>query len=123
MKTLTVVEDNLDNLLLVRALLGKEYRLLTYEDGRAALEGLNEERPDLVLLDISLPGMDGNEVLKRIRANAALADLPVIALTAHAMNGDRDRFLSAGFDDYLTKPIIDADHFKSIIQNLICKAG
>ena len=67
-----------------------------------ALEG-----PDLVLLDISLRGMDGLEVLQHIRAHARLPKLPVIALTAHAMAGDRERFLAAGFDGYLTKPIID----------------
>jgi two-component system sensor histidine kinase/response regulator len=73
----------------------------------AALEGLAKDRPDLVLLDISLPEMDGTEVLRRIRADAALGQLPVVALTAHAMTGDRDRYLRAGFNDYVTKPIVD----------------
>jgi two-component system, cell cycle response regulator DivK len=63
--------------------------------------------PDLVLLDISLPGMDGTEVLARMRSVPAWRDLPAIALTAHAMAGDRERFLGFGFDSYITKPIVD----------------
>lgn len=69
--------------------------------------GLSRSLPGLVLLDISLPGMDGSQILQHIRADDALRDLPVIALTAHAMTGDRERYLAAGFDDYITKPIVD----------------
>ena len=76
------------------------------EDGLAlALDPL--ESVEFVLLDISLPGMDGLEVLRQVRAAPALQGLPVIALTAHAMAGDRDRFLQAGFDAYVAKPITD----------------
>jgi CheY-like chemotaxis protein len=70
---------------------------------------MRNDSPDLVLLDISLPGLDGVEVLRILRQDAALRGLPVIALTAHAMAGDRDRFLDAGFDDYVTKPITDEE--------------
>jgi CheY-like chemotaxis protein len=107
MTTIAVVEDNADNRMLLQALLGAEYDLVEYENGLDALAGLHASRPDLVLLDISLPGMDGNEILDRIRADADLRSLPVIALTAHAMTGDREKFLAAGFDDYVTKPIVD----------------
>ncbi|HEX5970475.1 MAG TPA: response regulator [Gemmatimonadaceae bacterium] len=107
MTTIAVVEDNADNRLLLRALLGDEYDLVEYENGIEALAGLRASRPDLVLLDISLPGMDGNEILDRIRADSGLCSLPVIALTAHAMSGDREKYLAAGFDDYVTKPIVD----------------
>jgi CheY-like chemotaxis protein len=109
MKTIAVVEDNADNRLLLRSLLGDDYRLVEYEDGAEALAGLRGDRPDLVLLDISLPGMDGEAVLAEVRADPSLRDLPVIALTAHAMAGDRERLLGAGFDDYLTKPIVDEE--------------
>ena len=107
MKKIAVVEDNPDNRLLVRVILEPFYEVTDYETGFAALEGLQREQPDVVLLDISLPEMDGAEVLRRIRADAKLKHLPVIALTAHAMSGDREKYLQIGFDDYVTKPIVD----------------
>jgi CheY-like chemotaxis protein/HPt (histidine-containing phosphotransfer) domain-containing protein len=107
MKKIAVVEDNPDNRLLVQVILEPLYEVVEYETGFAALEGLPKDRPDLVLLDVSLPEMDGTEVLRRIRADENLRRLPVIALTAHAMAGDREKFLAAGFDDYVTKPIVD----------------
>lgn len=107
MKHIAVVEDNPDNRLLVRVILEPAYEVTEYESGFLALQGLQQRMPDLVLLDVSLPEMDGAEVLKRIRADDRLAHLPVIALTAHAMAGDREKFLAAGFDDYVTKPIVD----------------
>ncbi|HEX6640012.1 MAG TPA: response regulator [Thermoanaerobaculia bacterium] len=107
MNTIAVVEDNADNRLLLHALLDGAYRLVEYENGFDALAGLRADRPDVVLLDISLPGMDGNEILAQIRADDSLRSLPVIALTAHAMTGDREKYLAAGFDEYVTKPIVD----------------
>jgi two-component system, cell cycle response regulator DivK len=107
MTTVVVVEDNADNRLLLQALLGDRYRVVEFDNGMDALTGLTASLPDVVLLDISLPGMDGNEILARIRADERLRSLPVIALTAHAMTGDRERYLSAGFNDYITKPIVD----------------
>jgi CheY-like chemotaxis protein len=74
-----------------------------------------------VLLDISLPGMDGNEILQRIRKDENLRNLPVIALTAHAMAGDREKFLAAGFDDYITKPIVDESQLVASIERLLKK--
>jgi len=106
-RRLALVEDNADNRLLMHALLDDRYDLTDYETGAAALAGIPAQRPDLVLLDISLPEMDGTEVLRRLRADPALAGLPAVALTAHAMAGDRERYLGAGFDDYVTKPIVD----------------
>ena len=107
MTTIAVVEDNADNRLLLQAILEGLYDVVEYENGADALAGLSASLPDLVLLDISLPGMDGNEILSRIRKNDALKRLPVIALTAHAMSGDREKYLAAGFNDYITKPIVD----------------
>ena len=107
MNTVAVVEDNADNRLLLQAILDGLYDVVEYENGVDALAGLAAKLPDLVLLDISLPGMDGNEILARIRADEHLKKLPVIALTAHAMAGDREKYLSAGFNDYITKPIVD----------------
>jgi len=116
MKKIAVVEDNPDNRLLVRVILEPLYEVAEYENGATALEGLQQQKPDLVLLDVSLPEMDGTEVLRRIRADARLQDLPVIALTAHAMTGDREKFLAAGFDDYVTKPILDETLLLEAIQ-------
>ena len=107
MNTVAVVEDNADNRLLLQAILDGLYEVVEYENGIDALAGLSASLPDLVLLDISLPGMDGNEILARIRADEKLRRLPVIALTAHAMAGDREKYLTAGFNDYITKPIVD----------------
>lgn len=107
MRNLAVVEDNADNRLLLQAILDGEYSLVEYDNGVDALAGLSASLPELVLLDISLPGMDGNEILLRIRADEKLRHLPVIALTAHAMSGDREKYLAAGFNDYITKPIVD----------------
>ena len=119
MPTLAVVEDNADNRLLLQAILGDKYDLVEYENGTDALAGISGRKPDLVLLDISLPGMDGNEILRRIRGDAGLRGLPVIALTAHAMSGDREKFLAAGFDDYVTKPIVDEGHLFTAIERLL----
>lgn len=119
MSTIAIVEDNADNRLLLRAILGDLYELVEYENGPDALAGIARTRPDLVLLDISLPGMDGTEVLKAIRADAKLSGLPVIALTAHAMAGDREKFLSVGFDDYVTKPIVDETQLFGAIKRLL----
>jgi len=104
---IAVVEDNPDNRFLVQALLEDTYEISEFETGQEAVSGLLEDNPDLVLLDISLPEMDGTEVLQWIREQEVFKDLPVIALTAHAMAGDREKYLAAGFNDYVTKPIID----------------
>ena len=105
---IAVVEDNADNRLLLQAILGDAYDLDEFENGRDALEALARgQPPQLVLLDISLPEMSGVEVLRRLRADPRLRAVPVIALTAHAMAGNRESYLAAGFDDYVSKPIID----------------
>ncbi|MEO8337278.1 MAG: response regulator, partial [bacterium] len=119
MNTVAVVEDNADNRLLLQAILDGLYEVVEYENGVDALAGLAAQLPDLVLLDISLPGMDGNEILARIRADDQLRRLPVIALTAHAMAGDREKYLSAGFNDYITKPIVDESLLLSAMEKWI----
>jgi len=116
---LAVIEDNPDNRLLLQALLNDVYDIEEYEDGPTALAGMSTARPALILLDISLPGMDGSEVLRRIRSTPELGDLPVIALTAHAMSGDRERFLGEGFNGYVTKPIVDEELLFTAIRELL----
>lgn len=107
MKRLMLIEDNPDNRLLLRFLLEGRYELQDFDNGPDGLAALRARMPELLLLDISLPGMDGLAVLKEIRANPDWLGLPVIALTAHAMSGDRDRYLALGFSDYVSKPIED----------------
>ena len=104
---ISIVEDNPDNRLLVQALLEEYYDLSEHETGTSAIDGLIQDAPDLVLLDISLPDLDGTDVLVWIREQEELKDVPVVALTAHAMAGDREKFLGQGFNDYVTKPIVD----------------
>ena len=119
MKTIAVVEDNRDNRLLLRAFLADRYEITEFENGPSALDAFRARLPDLVLLDISLPGMDGMAILAHIRADEALQKLPVVALTAHAMTGDRERFLRAGFNDYVAKPIVDESVLHATIEKLL----
>jgi len=116
-----LVEDNRDNRVLVRALLSELYILHEYETGFAAMEALKTSVPDLILLDISLPGMDGIEVLTRLRQDERLRNKPIIALTAHAVSGDRERFLEVGFNDYVAKPIVNEEAFLQSIKRWLSK--
>jgi two-component system cell cycle response regulator DivK len=101
-----VVEDNDKNRKLVRDVLtAKGYRLIEAETGEDGLRLAHEQRPALVLMDIQLPGIDGIEALRRLRADAATAAIPIIAVTASAMTQDRQKILAAGFDAYQSKPI------------------
>jgi two-component system, cell cycle response regulator DivK len=101
-----VVEDNELNMKLFRDVLGATgYRTLEATTGGEAVELATEHAPDLVLMDIQLPDFDGVQALGRLRANARTATIPVLALTAQAMDGDRERFLAAGFNGYLSKPV------------------
>jgi len=102
-----IVEDNDDTRLIVRTILEAVYDVDECANGQEALERFMRRPPDVILLDISLPGIDGLEVLARLRADERLARLPVVALTAHAMVGDRERFLAQGFDGYASKPILE----------------
>ena len=103
--TILVVEDNPDNMITLRAVLGDHYNILEATDGKKGLKAVLEERPDLVLLDISLPVMDGYQLVKEIKENKDVRDIPVIAMTAHAMKGDKEKIIAAGCDDYISKPI------------------
>jgi two-component system cell cycle response regulator DivK len=123
LKRIAVVEDNADNMLLVRVLLEEHYRITEFSDGVTAMKEMRQYPPDLVLLDISLPEMDGLEVLAHMREDDVLSALPVIALTAHAGVGDRAKFLAAGFNDYVTKPIVDEALFLAAIAGQLRDAA
>ena len=106
MAKILVVEDNeMNRDMLVRRLRRRGFELVEATDGRVALEMAQAEGPDLILLDMSLPEMDGWEAVGYLKADEALQHVPVIALTAHAMTGDRERALEAGCDEYAAKPV------------------
>lgn len=105
-KPILYIEDNPQNMRLVRKMLKiGGYEMLEAVDGLSGLDIAFKENPALILIDINLPDIDGVEVTKRIKANEDLYHVPVIALTANAMYGDKERFLEAGCDGYLAKPI------------------
>jgi two-component system, cell cycle response regulator DivK len=110
-----VVEDNEKNMRLFRDVLeAKGYRVIEATGGVPAIEMASEQLPDLVLMDIRLPDVDGIEALRLLRADERTAPIPVIALTAQAMHGDRERFLGVGFDDYISKPVDIADLARTV---------
>jgi protein-histidine pros-kinase len=118
-----LVEDNEINRLLAKKMLGHAGHQVTIaENGQKALDRLLEQPFDLVFMDIQMPEMDGLEATATIRANPAWRHLPVIAMTAHAMTGDRERFLAAGMDDYISKPI-HIDEVKAAITRQIERAA
>jgi CheY-like chemotaxis protein len=119
MTKIAVVDDNADNRLIIRTILEDQYEIIEFSSGMEAIEGFRKDRPDVVILDISLPEMDGTEILRRLRDDPQLFDLPVIALTAHAMVGDREKYLSAGFNDYVAKPILDMNILFTSIQRWV----
>lgn len=118
MRTILVVEDVALNRDLVTQLLEDDYRLLFADDGLAALDIAARRKPDLVLMDLSLPKLDGFEATRRLKADAATAKIPVIVLSAHAMKGDAERAREAGCDDFLTKPIDEDLLFAAITKQL-----
>jgi CheY-like chemotaxis protein len=103
---IVVIEDHPMNMELMTYLLKSfGHTVLPHDEGDGAVELIRNQRPDLVICDIQLPGVDGYEIARQLKADAALAGIPLIAVTAYAMVGDRDRLLEAGFDGYLSKPI------------------
>jgi CheY-like chemotaxis protein len=116
MRRIAVVEDNPVNRLLVRTILENRFDVVEYETGAAALDGLSRHPPELVLLDIFLPDIDGPAVLRSLRADPALANIPVIALTGNDKPGDRERFLIAGFTDYVVKSLTAAEVLLDTIE-------
>ncbi|MEK7841760.1 MAG: response regulator [Deltaproteobacteria bacterium] len=114
-KKVLIVEDNEQSMELFRDLLiSKGYTVIEAMDGEVALEKALIETPDLILMDIQIPKIDGVEVTRRMRNYPALNNTVIIAVTAHAMKGDRESFLKAGFNDYIAKPI----NIKAFLQTI-----
>jgi len=109
MRNALLVEDNVDNCDLVVAFLENLYHITIFNDGRSALSYIQKAStfPDIFLFDISLPEIDGVDLLKKMRREKNVPYIPALALTSHAMKGDKEHFLSQGFDGYISKPIDD----------------
>ncbi len=118
MKKILVVEDVEFNRDLIVQLLEDDYEVFTAADGAEGIRLAEHEHPDLILMDLSLPIMDGWEATRRIKANAALKGIPIIALSAHAMRGDEEKARQSGCDDYLSKPLDEDLLFEKLAKFL-----
>ena len=118
MRVLLVEDNEINRDMLSRRLIRRGYTVMIAEDGQKAVEMAASEAPDLILMDMSLPIIDGWEATRRIKAEPATSGVPIIALTAHAMQGDREKALEAGCDDYDTKPI-DLPRLLKKIESLV----
>ena len=115
MATIMVVEDNeLSRDALSRRLARRGYRVVLAVNGQQAIDGARAERPDLILMDLGLPGIDGWEATRQLKADLSTRHIPIIVLSAHAMTNDRDKALQAGGDDFDTKPV----RFQSLIEKI-----
>lgn len=124
MARILAVEDNEKNRRLLRMLLASDgHEVVEAADGEAALERAQEERPDLVIMDLQLPKLDGFEVTRRLKADTRLRDVPVLAVSAYAMASDRERGLAAGCDAYLSKPIDTRGLLRTVREMLQAAAG
>ncbi len=122
MVDILVIEDNEDNMDLVYAFLEDKYTLKSCYDSYEVLALFEKDpayKPDVILCDISLPGMDGVELVRVIHKHKHWEGVPVIALTSHAMKGDKEKFLNAGFDAYIPKPIMDEDMLFEPINHVL----
>jgi two-component system cell cycle response regulator DivK len=111
------IEDNFQNRRLIKRLLkSKGYEVLEAEDGLQGIALAAREKPDLILMDINLPGIDGMEATSRIKSSPDLSHIPIVAVTAAAMRGDRERIMAAGCDDYLQKPIENDELVATVVR-------
>ena len=118
-KKILIADDNQDSRELVIKILAREgYLLIEAIDGEDALNKITSEKPDLILMDISMPKIDGHELTRRLKSHQDFKDIPIIALTAHAMKGDREKALGAVCDEYITQPINVRELPKQIKQFL-----
>ena len=122
-KKVLAIEDNLSNMILISRVVEAEgYDLLRAEDGNQALQILQEELPDLILLDINIPGIHGLDLARQLKADDRLAKIPLVATTANVLLGDRERCLEAGCDEYLPKPL-DIRELRKVMRAYIDADG
>lgn len=117
MKTIFLIDDDQDSNIILTSYLEDQWRVYAFQEWEAALNEMEKEVPDMIFLDISLPDISGVEVLNRIRENKRFQHVKIVALTGYSLPKDRENFLKQGFDDYLSKPILN----ESVIINLIKK--
>ncbi len=116
-----LVEDATDNQILIENVFQDSgYRVTCVQDGQAALDWLKINHPDLILLDLSLPEIDGWEIARQLKASDRTAKIPIVAVTAHAMKGDKEAAIASGCDDYLTKPL-DIDLLEACVKQWLEK--
>ena len=117
--TVLIVEDDEMNMdMLARRLTRREYRVLRATDGKQGLAASRRDRPDLIIMDLSVPEIDGWNLTRMLKADDETKHIPIIALTAHAMAGDREKALAAGCDDYRTKPV-DLENLLTAMEGLL----
>lgn len=117
--SILIVDDNPVNLKLMRVLLaGAGHEVLTAADAEQAMQVIRESTPRLILMDVQLPGIDGLELTRRLKADASTQNIKILGLTAYAMKGDRERILAAGFDGYIPKPI-DTRRLPGVIEEYL----
>jgi two-component system, cell cycle response regulator DivK len=116
---IAIIDDSEDHREVVDYLLRDRYDVVGFDDGETALEAFRARKPDVIIMDLWLEGIDGMEVLRRIRADHALMSIPIIALTAQAMHGDRERCLAAGFNDYISKPLVQVNELLNAVGRLL----
>jgi len=123
MSRILIVDDNATNLKLVAYLMkANGYAVDTALEAEAALAAIHSNRPDVILMDIQLPGIDGLELTRRLKADPATRDIVIVAVTAYAMKGDQDKALAAGCDDYITKPIDTRALPETIARHLVTRS-
>ena len=122
-KRVLCIEDNVSNMRLVgRIVEAEKHDFLTAADGAAAISIIRQEHPDLILLDINIPGISGLEIARQLKADETLSSIPIIATTANVLIGDRERCLEAGCDAYLPKPL-DVRELQDILRSYLARAN
>jgi CheY-like chemotaxis protein len=119
MARITVIDDSDDTREVFYYMLRDAHEVTMAANAEEAFELFRNQPPDIILMDISLPGLSGVDALQRIRADGGLSRVPVIAVTAHAMQGDRERYLKAGFDHYITKPVVDVAGLLDVVNRFL----
>lgn len=119
MPSVAIIDDDIDVLTLFRTLIDPFHDVRTYADAASALAGMKKDKPDVVLLDISLGDDNGVDVLRQLRSHPGLESVPVIAVTAHSQRVERAKFLSEGFTDYVAKPLTDPGVLLAVIETAL----